>query len=173
MGIKKMCECSGLATLNETDTQIFANICPSCFKEGSIVTFITTFDTSGFSFSSNSVNRPECLFSNGQSILNTNGTGTLTRDDETFPVTFTLNLVDGPEENDDIIVINFAGIDTTGQVFFSSFGFFGLEEERVTVTSCNSIPINNDLISSRTNRNIGYGFKEIKIYSKGKSYHYN
>lgn len=169
MGIRRQCECSGTA-FTDIFGPLSANICPSCFIEGSTVTYEDTFF--GFSFSSNSVNRPECSSINGQTILNTSGTGTITTGTETFTGLFTITLVDGPGEFDDIITISIVGIDTEGFPFTHISVLTGLSEESVIITGCNSTIFDKGIDSSATNSIHTDKFSEIKIFSKGKWYEY-
>jgi hypothetical protein len=169
MGIRKMCDCSGTANLSNEGFQFSANICPSCFLKGSVV----TLNLENFSFSSNSVDLPSCILADDGGILTTKGTGTVTTGGETIPVTFTLTLVDGPGENDDAIIFTATGFDAMGEPVIFLILLAGLPEESVTVTSCNSTPIDNGLKSHKTIRNITNGITEMKLLSKGKWHYYN
>ncbi|GHH98823.1 hypothetical protein [Neobacillus kokaensis] len=169
MGIRRQCECSGTA-FTDIFGPLSANICPSCFIEGSTVTYENT--SIGFSFSSNNVNPPECFSINGQTILNTSGTGTITTGTETFTGTFTITLVDGPGEFDDSIIFTLVGIDTEGFPFAHTSVITGLSEESVIITGCNLTITDKGIDSSAANSVHTEKFSEIKTLSKGKWYEY-
>jgi hypothetical protein len=163
-----MCDCSGTANFSFADVEFMASICPSCLIEGSVVTFNET----NFSFVSNSIDRPTCILADDGGTLATKGTGTVTIDGETIPVVFTVNLVDGPGENDDATTFIATGFDEMGEPVVFSLVAIGLPEENVTVTDCNSTTIDNGFNSNTNISNITKGFSEIKILRKGK-WHYN
>ncbi|AZU62437.1 hypothetical protein [Neobacillus mesonae] len=166
MGIRRLCECSGTVNTDFFGT-FSANICPSCFIVGSTVTLDATRDF-GFSFSSNTVNRPDCSVINGQSTLNTTGTGTITIGTETLTGAFTISLVHGPGENDNIFKFTLVDFETMGSIFFFQAESSGLPI--FTITGCNSTTFNKGFNSNATNSILTGRFTEIKFFSKGRWY---
>jgi hypothetical protein len=160
MGLRNMCECSGTATTNE----FMANICPSCLLEGSEV----TLNTDTIDFTSDTVNRPSCVFLNGIATLNTSGTGTLTTtfdtETRTFEATFTLSLFEVPGTQD-FVILTIAGLDEMGELFLVNFAF-GVPEEDLTVTRC-GFPTN---LNSRgtTSSNLNQFTPMKRLFYKGQ-----
>jgi hypothetical protein len=140
MGIRNRCECSGTATSSDGQDEFIANICPSCLPGGSEV----TFNTESFDFTSDFVNRPTCVFLNGEAaLLTTSGTGTLTvtvdTEPETFEGTFSLTLVEEPGPQDSVL-LTFTGFNEMGELFVLVL-IFSVPDEDLTVTSC-GLPTN-------------------------------
>jgi hypothetical protein len=112
------CTCSG--TLNIDFGEIFgsflANICPNCNLNGSNVRVIILAN-GNFSFTSNFVFPPVCHATSVGTVLDTGGTGLVTTGSgDTFPATFTLNLLE-TNVGDDVFIFTVSGFDNMGNPF--------------------------------------------------------
>jgi len=161
-----MCDCSGTLNFTNEFGNVFvtANICPFCGLSGSTVTFESKVEESAFTFSSDFVCKPSCIFSDDQALLGTSGQGTATTlAGDSFPLIFTLELVHTTAgDTFNIFLISFDFI-----ILF--FGIPVVAPNELTITDCNSTSIQTSTNTSLTKNNIANGFSPTrKIFINGK-----
>lgn len=164
------CTCRGTLNvdLGGTSGTFMANICPNCSLSGSNVMATVPENGGGFSFTSNFVFQPVCHTNSVGTVLDTGGTGILTVDGvNTFPATFTLNLLE-TNVGDDLFIFTVSGFDNTGTPFVS-ITTTQVPDATLTVLSCNNSPLS---LNSTSNVPVQFIQGETKdktiIYANGR-----
>ena len=126
------CDCSGRVNFQDPNLKFTANICPNCSLQGSSVS--TEF--SGATFNSTIVNLPQCLSTDGGTILNVTGFGTIIDGPLIVQGTFMFQLLESLV-GDNRLYFTASGMDGNG-VTISISAFPILVDEDLMINFCNS-----------------------------------